>query len=97
MKEEVSTTTPSIADGELTDDVLPDIVDVLAKFAFSKILKSTKAIPSSFLKLCYLYKRLSSAQSKYGSWTKPVESYDEMFDIRDVLYRKHAGDNREGV
>ena len=32
MKEEVSTTTPSIADGELTDDVLPDIVDVLAKF-----------------------------------------------------------------
>ena len=32
IKEEVSTTTPSIVDGELTDDVLPDIVDVLAKF-----------------------------------------------------------------
>ena len=32
IKEEVSTMTPSIVDGELTDDVLPDIVDVLAKF-----------------------------------------------------------------
>jgi len=31
-KNGVSTSTPSSSDGELTDDILPDIVDVLAKF-----------------------------------------------------------------
>jgi len=47
MKEEVSTTTPSIADGELTDDVLPDIVDVLAKFR--DVEKQTKNDKGDFI------------------------------------------------